>query len=306
MKYTRVRRMLSNARLPKIFTVFIQILTILALAELISARIIGRLAFLMMQNPVIALMYNIGVTLVWVVTIMTFIAFILLAINLMRLNDSLLIPVTVLLLAMIPIALFTPGYAYVTAAFLLLLVIIYTAKRNWESKGFTLTVLLIALVLLLGIVDLLTNAPPLFRYIVESSIIPASIAVYLFYRRMGRISLGGRVFSVALPLLVFIIPKSSASVLISTRYTMDIMPWVIRMVSAFSLGFLFLLPLEAYALALALVLLTIFRIRREAPLTACGLTLLITAGLPNWSIYPLLIATLGFLLITFKDLQIRN
>ena len=290
--------MLSDVHLLKFFKHFTLVLTLLAVAELVSARIIGRLAFLMMQNPLIALLYNIGITLVWVVIVLVFTAFVWLAIIMLKKNDMLLLPILFLLLALIPVSLLTPSYTYLNTAALLLAVMLYVAKRHSEDKRFIITVSLLALVMLLGIADLLFNTPSFFRYVVEFSIIPASIAVFLFYRKSGEISLGGKLFSVALPLLVFVVPKTSSAAALSSKYTMGIMPWVIRMVSAFSLGFLFLLPLEVYAVVLALVLLTIFRIRRREPLAAYGLVLLIVAGLPSWSIYPLLISTLGFLLIT--------
>jgi len=76
----------------------------------------------------------------------------------------------------------------------------------------------------------------------------------------------------------------------------------VRMVSAFSLGFFLTLPLEVYALALALLLLTIFRIRKLEKTTAYGLVLIILSGLPSWSIYALLLSTLGFTLFALSKI----
>ena len=132
-------------------------------------------------------------------------------------------------------------------------------------------------------------------------ILPASVSIYLLYRRVGGVSLGGKMLGVALPVLLLILPKSPAVLTLSSKYTLDVMPWVIRMVSAFSLGLLFLLPLEFYAAALALVLITVFRTLKRETLVAYGLMLIVAAGLPSWSIYPLLISTLGFLLLLLSS-----
>lgn len=277
--------MLSGVPSRRVLNDLLPLIFIASFIELLSARIVGRLSFHFAGNPLIAALYEVGSIMVRVTTILAFLGFILVALMLLQLRRITSIPLSALLLATPVIALFFPGYIYQLLLFTVLAMSLLIVLERERVGIATLAAILIAFSFLLSLSAMLIGSYPLLRLASEVGVLITSAVLFFVYRREGGLSKAAKAIGVGVPLLVLIAPN----------YMIATMPWTIRLVAAFSLGFLMSLPLEVYALALALFLLTVLRV--SDPLTRYGLLLLLIGGLPQWSIYPLLLSSLGFILV---------
>ncbi|MDJ0269680.1 MAG: hypothetical protein NXY59_03860 [Aigarchaeota archaeon] len=259
----------------------------MAVIELFTAHIMGRIPFLFAGNDVVRVLYKAGLFAIRVNTLLVFASLILLALTLTHINIftcSISLP----LIAIVPIALFLPYYTYPTALLLVLtsfLLLIKMTKREAIMKDLSVFAP-ISLAFILTLSNMLFINHSIMRLLAEISTIIASIALFLRFNKQGSLSFSSKLISIGIPAIILIAPK----------YTIPVMPWTIRQVASFSLGFLPYLPLEIYAASLALLLLTFFRVKQ--PMIKYGIMMLFLGDLPHWDIYPLL-SLLGYYLISY-------
>ena len=281
--------MLSDARLRSLIHDITPILLVITLVEVVTARIIGRLSFLFSKNPVIFYSYQVGVFAVRVVTLLSFIMLFLLAIGFMRMgrNDKWLLSILGISIILLVIASLTLPYltyylALINAGLILLLTIGYVDGRRER-----ILVILTIAPLVAGVLNILYNLA-IIRLVSEILMIAYAFSLFVLFMREGRLGIGATTVSVGIPVILLIAPK----------YSISYMPWIIRQVSAFSMGYLLTLPIEIYAVALALFLMTVFKIGDK--LVRSGLLFILLGGLPSWSIYPLLLYMMGLSMILYS------
>ena len=260
------------------------IICAVAVIELITARIMGRISFLFAGNDAVRALYEVGLFAIRVNTLLVFASLILLALTLMHINVFTRI-VSLSLIAIVPIALLLPYYTYPTALLLVLTSFLLLIKTTKMKNILISTPISLAFILTLS--NMLFINYSIMRLLAEISTIIASIMLFLHFNRQGSLSFSSKLISIVIPAVILVAPK----------YTIPVMPWTIRQVSSFSLGFLLYLPLEIYAASLALLLLTFFRVKQ--PMIKYGIIMLFLGGLPHWDIYPLLLSLLGYYILSY-------
>lgn len=263
------------------------ILLILVLTEFILARIIGRLSFLYAGNPILIATYQLGVFGVYAVSIFTLISIVLFSFTLLGGSDLFGRAYGALCLALVPITLLAFSYAYplVILAVALAPLHLLRFKQHIGWAGFTSVLFIVTSFLAISL-NVFLGKYSVLRWVGESTVILASITLYISFRGFGPINWWRRALSIIIPLGMLVIPQ----------HFITIMPWVIRQVATFSLNFQLVMPTEVYAAALALYLATVFRLSNRSSLTRYGLLLLLLGGLPQWNANLLLLTFFGLVL----------
>ena len=258
-----------------------------ALVEFITARIVGRLSFHFAGNPIVITLYETGVLMIRATTLLVFASLILVSLYMFKLGGLRFRASSALLLLLIPTSLLAPYSAYILVLLLAVIFPLIAARTSLlrlpRAKG--VVVVLLSATFIAATASVVFGSQPELRTLAELVVIATSVSLYFAFRRSGRLGLSAKIACIALPIMLLVAPK----------YLISVMPWTIRLVASFSLGFLLILPLEVYAAALALYLSVVFRVRSR--IMKYGLLLLLLGGLPSWNVYPLLISALGFTLV---------
>lgn len=277
---------ISNVRSINLLQSVLPVLVILAFMEFVSSRIVGRLAFMFAGNPVLIATYQLGVLGVYAASSLALASLVLFALAFLGSRHVFAKMYGVLCLVLAPVALLAFSYAYSVVILLVIMAPLHMLLYQQQVDRYAvLSVGLVSVSFLLVALTTFLGAFPVFRLLGEVSVVLASVSLFLSLRGHKRISWKLKAVSIVLPVVVLVVP----------HYASSSMPWLMRQVTTFSVNFQMVMPVEAYAVALALYLATIFRLSGNKRLTRYGLLLLLIGGLPQWNVYPLLLSFIGII-----------
>jgi hypothetical protein len=283
-------RGVSAAPTRELLATLLHLLLVVAVVELLTARVIGRVSFLYAGNPLLVALYKLGVFGVDVATLTAFAT--LLAVSTLliyqpSLASRLYGPP---LIALIPAALLAIPYALPLAALLAALTPLLVLRHAPDTGKLHLAALLsLVAAFLSASTNTLYGLSPLLRPLAEGFALVGAVLLFAAFRRSLQLAWWKLAVAIGLALLF-----------LGAHYASGVAPWILRLVATFSLGFQLVLPIEAYTLALALYLLTIIGLPARWRLARYGLILLLLGGLPQWNIYPVYLSLLGLVLTTLS------
>jgi len=266
---------------------FLPILVIVAFIEFALSRTTGRLSHLFQGGPAMSALYELGVLAVYGGNVIVLVCISLLAFAFIGSESLREKAYGLICFTMLPVALVLFAFSLPVSSVLVGLAVLFFFQGRGVGWYGILSASLLATSFITVSTSIYLGRFPVLQTLGESLVILVSLFLFMATRKMGRLNWWRWLISASIPVAILVVP----------HYSVSVMPWTLRQVTTFAVNFRFILPVELYAVALTLFLASILRVASRGGLLPHGLLLIFLGGLPQWNVYPLLLTTLGSLLV---------
>ena len=272
-----------NARMDELRGFILPVIIFFAGSELILARIIGRTSSLHAGNQLLVSTYQLGILSSYVATILVIVGIVLTAIKLVssKAHMERLLAALLVLVVGIVLTAYTMAF-WVGVGLVAIIPILLVSLPRSQNRSLIIGFALMATAFVASGITVYSGELIVLGFLAEVLTVVSAVTIFLAFRKRGKIGRLGLVLSVSIPVLVLVVP----------HHLISIMPWIIRLISTYSLGYQLVLPIEAYAVGLGLYLYTIFRLKK-GNLIRYGMLMVLFGGLAQWDTYTLLLTVLG-------------